>query len=119
MAAPPPNLLAEGRILVPDYGTPLSISPDASEPQAFFAAYASVQQKNFYGAGVLGHYFYFGEDVYECEGVPQLCQFKAIGDAAIIYLKLSNLGMTHLVGISIAKLIEFNDKPPAQDSGVP
>ena len=109
---PTSNLVADGRFIIPNKASLLAVTSDVEEPSVFCLNFASVVQKNTYSAGVLGHYFHFGQGATVSSGEPLLAKFKEL-DAVIFATKLSNAGVTYLYGITVEKLIEFMKSPPA------
>ena len=108
------EMVGPGRIIVPNKAAPLAITSD-TEPALFVLNFASVQQGRMFSAGVLGHYFVFGEEPYISSGGPLLTKFKDdSGDRVIMAVKLASNGAPWFYGVTVEKLIEFADKPPAR-----
>lgn len=106
------NLVAKGRYIIPNKASLLAITSDVEQPSVFCLTFASVVQKNTYNAGVLGHYFHFGQGATVTSGEPLLAKFTEY-DAVILATKLSNTGVCYLYGIMVEKLLEFMKQPPA------
>ena len=106
------NLVAEGRMIIPNKAAPLAISSDLEEPAMICANFASVLQSYTYNAGVPGHYFHFGEGAHVTSGEPLLAKFKD-HDAVIFATKLANNGVSYLYGVSVEQLKDFVQSPPA------
>ena len=106
------NLVAEGRYIIANKASLLAVTSDVEQPSGFCLTLASVVKQNTYNAGVLGHYFHFGQGATVTSGAPLLANFEDF-DAVILATKLSNTGVSYLYGIMVEKLLEFMKKPPA------
>ena len=112
--APAGELLHDGHIIIPNKAAPISISNDVS-PSLIVLNFASVKASGLYSAGVLGHYFLFTKNVESdliiSTGAPLLAKFKNIDDAVIFGLKTVG-SINYFYGVTVAKLIAFNQNPP-------
>ena len=112
--APAGELLHDGHIILPNKAAPISISNDVS-PSLIVLNFASVKASGLYSAGVLGHYFLFTKNVESdliiSTGAPLLAKFKNIDDAVIFGLKTVG-SINYFYGVTVAKLIAFNQNPP-------
>ena len=106
------NLVAEGRVLVPNKAAPLLITDDAN-PAVLCLNYASVVQKQLYSGGVPGHHFVFGTNSVVTTGVPHLAKFEVDDDYIVFAVKLSGK-FTYLYAASVPKLLGWFKNPPAR-----
>ena len=81
------NFLAEGRVLIPNKSTPVGTIGSGDEPAIKFLQIASVVAKQTYHAGLLAHYFVFGEAPMISQGEPMIAEFGEADNAVILAYK--------------------------------
>ena len=106
------NFLGEGRALIANKRSIVGTIGGDGEPTCRFVQVASVVAANTFPAGVLGHYFVFGQKpLITLPGKPMRAVFKEADDAAIIAFKQTG-NTTYLYGMTVPKLLEWS--PPKE-----
>lgn len=103
---PPASLLGEGRRLILNKATPVGIIGAENDPSVKFLQAASIVPDRTYPAGILGHYFVFGEEPRFTSGEPMRLN-RNVSDDMVIFLYKQSVGITWLYGLTVPKLMEW------------
>ena len=102
------NFLGEGRALIANKRSIVGTIGGDGEPTCRFVQVASVVAASTFPAGVLGHYFVFGQKpLITLPGKPMRAVFKEADDAAIVAYKQTG-NTTYLSAVSLLRLTCYN-----------
>ena len=110
------NLIAPGLLLIPNKASVIGVvTVHDTEMSVKVVQFASVEAKKVYPAGVLAHYFVFGEDVRVSTGGLLRANFTEAEDAVIFCFKVGG-AITYLYGITVEELVAW---VPPKKAGEP